>query len=181
MTDNEVVALILSGEKEKFGEIIDRYQSKLYGYLRNFTNQEPEVVEDLVSEVLINCYTNLQSFDNNKSFSSWIFRIAHNRAIDFFKKNKNIKTINNSDDWLENIASEEKLFEDLEIEAENKKELAETLVGLELKYREVIMLYFFEDKSYEEISDILHIPVSNVGVWLHRAKEKLRKLINDIR
>ncbi len=178
MTDNEVVALILSGEKEKFGKIIDRYQSKLYGYLRNFTNQEPEVVEDLVSEVLINCYVNLHGFDNKQSFSSWLFRIAHNRAIDFFRKNKKIITVINGDDWMENIASEEKLIEDMEIVTENKKELIEALARLELKYREVIDLYFFESKSYEEISDILHIPVSNVGVLLYRAKKILKKIIS---
>lgn len=175
MTDNEVVALILSGDKEKFGEIIERYETKLYKYLKNLTNQEAGIVEDLAEEVLTSSYINLRGFDTTKKFSSWLYRIAHNKAIDYFKKKKPVISVKTDVDWMENIASEEKLAEELEIEKETKKEIVETVNKLEIKYREVIWLYFFENKSYEEISDILQIPTTNVGVLLNRAKKKLKQ------
>ena len=176
MNDEEIVIEVQSGKKEKYGDIIGRYQGKLYGYLKNLTNQKEEEVEDLVEEVLVTAYINLQSFDSKKKFSSWIFRVAHNKAIDYFKKKK-IKTIY-IEDGEEIIGDKQKLLEEIEIEKEDFEKLNEAVEKLELKYREVILLYYFEDKSYEEISDILHIPTSNVGVILYRGKEKLKKILN---
>ena len=63
------------------------------------------------------------------------------------------------------------------MEKENKKRVANAIEKLEIKYKEVVLLYFFDEKSYEEMSDILHVPVSNIGVLLFRAKEKLKKIL----
>lgn len=136
-------------------------------------------VEDVVEDSLISAYENLNGFDTSKKFSSWIYRIAHNKAIDYFKK-KRIKSeeIDSRDEILE--TRNEKLIEELEIEKEEKKVVARAIENLELKYREVVLLYYFEEKSYEEISDILHIPVSNVGVLLFRAKIMLKKILEKI-
>ncbi len=174
MTDEEIVKLVQNGETEKYGLIIQNYQRKLYGYLRNLTNQSPEEIEDLTEEVLISAYQNLQSFETSKKFSSWIFRIAHNKAVDFFKKKKiNTSDNNEYEEWL---TGGEKLLEEIEIEEEQKNILMRCVENLELKYKEVILLYFIENKTYDEISDILKIPVNNVGVLLFRAKDKLKKL-----
>lgn len=70
---------------------------------------------------------------------------------------------------------EGKLPEDIEIDKQDGEELRKAVNSLEIKYREVIWLYYFEDKNYDEISDILRIPISNVGVLLFRAKEKLKR------
>lgn len=177
MSDEEIIVKIQAGNKEEYGEIIERYQGKLYGYLKNLTNQRREEVEDLVEEVLVGAYINLLSFDTKKKFSSWIFRVAHNKAIDYFKKKK-IK-ITEIEDNEEIFGDKQKLLEDVEIEKENSKNINRAIESLELKYKEAIILYYFEDKSYEEISDILHIPTDNVGVMLYRAKEKLKKILNS--
>lgn len=175
MSDEELIKIIVEGDREKFGEIIERYQEKIFGYLKNLTNQSNEEIEDLMAEVFINGYTNLQSFDTKKKFSSWIFRIAHNRAIDFFKKRKiKTKTMEESEEM---IGDGKKIFEEIEIEKEERKRVNQAVEKLEIKYREVILLYFYDERSYEEISDILHIPTSNVGVLLYRAKDKLKKLL----
>ena len=76
------------------------------------------------------------------------------------------------------IESNEKLVEDLEIEKEDKKMVWEAIEKLEVKYREVVTLYYFEDKSYEEISDVLRTTTRNVGVMINRAKAKLKKILN---
>ncbi|MFA5026094.1 MAG: RNA polymerase sigma factor [Candidatus Shapirobacteria bacterium] len=175
--DEKIVQLIQRGDKEKFGEIIKRYQGKLFGYIKNLINQNNMEVEDVVEDALISAYENLNGFDTSKKFSSWIYRIAHNKAVDYFKKGR-VKT-ENLEDKEEMLEIGKKLIEEMEIEKENKARINRAVDDLELKYKEVIILYFFENKNYEEISDILHISVSGVGVLLYRAKEKLRKILKN--
>ncbi len=178
LSDEKIVKQIQGGDKEKFGKIIERYQGKLFGYVKNLVNQNNMEVEDIVQESLISAYENLNGFNTSKKFSSWLYRIAHNKAIDYFKKRR-LKTenIDDRDEVLE--IKSEKIIEEMEIEKEEKKKLGKAIKKLELKYREVIDLYFFEDKSYEEISDILHIAVNNVGVLLYRGKNMLRKILEE--
>lgn len=175
VSDEKIVKLIQGGKVEKFGEIIERYQGKLFGYIKNLINQNNMEVEDVVEDTLISAYQNLNGFDTSKKFSSWIYRIAHNKAIDYFKKKRLKKE--SLEDKDETIESNKKLIEELEIEKENKAMVNKAVDKLELKYKEVVVLYFFEDKSYEEISDILHISTSSVGVLLFRAKIILKKIL----
>lgn len=175
MSDEEIVKLVQKGNTEEFGEIIDRYQGKLYGYIKNLINQEPDEVEDQVEETFLKAYINIQGCNTDKKFSSWIYRIAHNTAVDFMKKKK-VKC-QNIEDKEEILVVDQEFFDELEIKKEEKARVTAAIEKLELKYREVILLYFFEDKSYDEISDILRIPVSNVGVLIFRAKDKLKKIL----
>ena len=78
MTDEEIVRLVQLGEKEKYGEIVERYERQLLIYVRRLINQREEEVEDLVQDVFISAYVNIQGFDHKLKFSSWIYRIAHN-------------------------------------------------------------------------------------------------------
>ena len=174
MTDEKIVELVRDGDKEKYSEIVERYEKKMFYYIKRMINQADEEVEDLVQEVLVAAYENLAGFDTKKKFSSWIYRIAHNKAIDYFKKKKTIIDVDigeNEEYWMNGG----KLPEDIEIDRQEGEELRKAVNSLEIKYREVIWLYYFEDKNYDEISDILRIPTSNVGVLLFRAKEKLKK------
>ncbi len=171
MTDEEVIRRVQEGDKEMFGEIVERYWGKLASYIRRMTNQPEEEVEDLLENVLVSAYVNIQGFDTGKKFSSWIYRIAHNKSVDYFKKNKPKRL---EDDEM--LADSKKLMEEMEIDKEERNRIRKAVERLEVKYREVILLYYFEDKNYEEISDILHVPVDNVGVMLFRAKNKLRQI-----
>ena len=129
MTDEEIVILIQKGDTEKYELIIDKYQKKLFWYVKNLINQADEEIEDQVEEVLIKAYENIQGFDSRKKFSSWIYRIAHNLAVDFMKKSK-LKTTT-IEDKEELIEKEEKLMEEMEIEKENKKRVANAIEKLE--------------------------------------------------
>lgn len=169
-----MVSIIQKGDTDKFGLIIDRYQQKLFWYIKRLVNQRDDEVEDLVAEVMVAAYRNIMGFDVKKKFSSWIYRIAHNKAIDFIKRKKN-KTVD-IEDFEELLPDNKKLLEEVEIEKEEKKKVRSAISKLELNYREVIMLYFFEERSYEEISEILHVPQSNVGVLLFRAKKRLKAI-----
>ncbi len=172
LTDEQVVAQIIAGDHEKYELIVSRYQKKLERYIRRLTNRS-EDVDDLLQEVFIKAYKNLRRFNQKLQFSSWIYRIAHNESVNLIKSS-----------WIQKITSlEPLLLLSKENEIENKLErhqlkqkMANCLEQLPIKYREPLVLYYFEDKSYQEISDILRLNGQTVGVLIHRAKNKLKKL-----
>jgi RNA polymerase sigma-70 factor (ECF subfamily) len=174
VTDEEIVAKIIKGDKRLYGEILDRYEKKIYFYLRRLTGWDQLSIEDMVQDTFIKVYKNLASFDLKLKFSSWIYRIAHNVGVDFLKTQKKTANI---DDLEEVLASKQTSVEDLAIAEVEKDLLKNALKKMDWKYREVILLYYLEERSYEEISDILQIPVSTAGVLLMRAKKKLKELL----
>lgn len=174
LNDEDIVKKIQSGETELYEMIIVRYQDKLYRYINRmiYSHQDSQ---DILQIVLIKTYTNIQSFNTKLKFSSWIYRIAHNESINWIKKNKNRYEFLESD---QDINSDEKdMYQKMESEI-NQKLVAGCLKELDPKYKEIILLKYIEDKSYEEISDILRKPVSTVGVLINRAKSKLVEICN---
>ena len=172
-TDEEIIKLVQQGKVEPFELIVKRYQNKLIRYGRKFLNKR-EDIEEIVQEIFIKVYVNIKSFNTSKKFSSWIYRIAHNEFVNNLKKKRPLYFFD-LDVFIPNLISKENLEEDV-----NKKEICEMinkyLEKLGLKYKEVLILYYFEDLSYKEISDILHVPISTVGVRIKRAK----KIIKDL-
>ena len=175
-TDQELVALALK-ERAFFGNIVERYQSRLQRYIMRLGVKNPDDQEDVLQEIFIKVYRNLNSFDQSLSFSSWIYRIAHNEAISWYRKLKV-----RPEGYL--VADPETLFalisgdgEDPESRAERKHNsdlLIKALERLDEKYRSVLVLRYFEHMEYEDISDVLKIPVGTVGTLVHRAKKNLK-------
>lgn len=174
LSDGKLIDLIFK-DKELFALIIDRYEKKLKRYVFYLTGDK-EKVDDIVQNVFIKAYINLFSFNKKFKFSNWIYRIAHNEAVNFVKKESFFKKINL--DFL-NIAKEEDLEEEIS-KKEIKEKLKTCLDKLDGSYKEVLILHFFEEKSYKEISDILRISVSLVGVKINRGKRMLKKICQSI-
>lgn len=173
-TDEQLIVQVRENDKEKYAEIIRRYQIKLTHYLRKFIRNHDEL-EDVLQEIFIRTYRNLFAFDIDKKFSPWIYRIAHNQAINHIKKNK--KGSISLDEYEWEIVDEKM---DLKKTIDNslaKTKIEKGLSTLKIKYREPLILYFFEQKSYEEISDILHIPISTVGTLISRGKNALKEFL----
>ncbi len=177
MTDEQIVRQVVSGDKDAFGVLINRFESKLSRYIRRFIFNELEA-EDLLQNVFIKAYTNLNSFNFNYKFSPWIYRITHNEIVNYIKKNQKIKIVFDID-WDTIMPVREKGDYGEEIDKENlEKWLNQNLKEIPYKYKEVLTLYYFEELSYKEISDVLLIPTSTVGIRIKRAKELLKKIYN---
>lgn len=177
MIDEEIVSSVISGEKEKFGKLVERYEEKLTRYVAFMLNRKREDTEDIVAETFIKAYQNLTGFENDKKFSSWIYRIAHNLVIDYFRKNKIKEKELLDEEWQE--IGDKVLIEDEIIKIEEKEKLEKALRKLSLEEKDLVRWFYFEEKSYEEIGDILRISVGNVGVKLSRTKKKLKKLMEQ--
>ena len=174
-TDEEITRLVQKGDIESFGVLVGRYEAKIARYAGKFL-LNGEDAKDLAQEVFIKAYVNIQSFDANRKFSSWLYRIAHNEFINAIRKRSRIPVLSFDFDAIfpHPIARETADSET------NRRDLKETLDKcldkLDVKYREPLVLYYFEEMSYQEISEILEIPVSTVGVRLRRGKETLKNI-----
>jgi len=174
-TDEQLVREIVAGNRELYYELVKRYEQKLKRYVGRIINR-PIEVDDIVQNVFIKAYKNLPTFQTNLSFSSWIYRIAHNETVNTM-----------SSGFIQKIVSLNLIFgigtidntEERIVDEEMKRQLKSCVNSLEIKYREPIVLFYYEEKSYEEISDILRIPVRAVGVLIHRGKLLIKKKCNE--
>jgi len=174
-TDIEIVEMTLK-DLNSYKYIIDRYESKLLRYIQRVIFVSKEDAEDILQEVFIKAYRNLNGYDSKYSFSSWIYRIAHNEAISFLRKKKKVVEGNGDIEIFERISSGEDIEDDF-ISELKRKEVRGLLSKLDPKYREVLILRYFEDMEYNEISDILHTSIGNVSSLINRGKSKFKMLI----
>lgn len=178
-TDEELSILVLQ-DKEFFGVLIRRYEDKITGYIRKINGGTQESVEDIVQNIFIKAYVHINSFKKDQKFSSWLYGVAHNECIDYWRKNKKYQ-VNVSLDANEGLssmlASEDDLSENIAKQYDNDM-LNEALGELPLKYREILILRFSEDKSYEDIACILKKPVSTVGTLVRRAKILFKEVMD---
>lgn len=178
-TDENLVQLSLANS-DYFEELIERYETKLKRYIRRLLNVSEQDVEDILQDVFVKAYRKLNSFDTKMKFSNWIYRITHNEAISYYRKNKKEKGNISIDDEEKKYITH--LLEDsLDIHQELKnKEILEKVLfiikSLPKKYEEVIILHYFENKSYEEMSDILKRPSGTIATLLNRAKKMFKKI-----
>ncbi len=179
-SDEVLVASTLK-EPNDFGLLIERYEAKLQRYIyrlgvRNFEDQQ-----DVLQDIFIKAYRNLNSFDTTLTFSSWLYRVAHNEAISWYRK-KIIRPeghlLFDSEEVLGIIKAKEDSPEIVFDQNVNAKVVAEALAKIEEKYREVLVLRYFEHMEYNEISDILKIPQGSVGTLIHRGKKQLYNALN---
>lgn len=180
MTDEEIVTMTLR-EPALFRHIIERYESPLSRYVSRLGVKEVEDQQDVLQEIFIKVYRNLNGFDPSMKFSSWVYRIAHNEAISWYRK-QNVRPeghlIAESDEVLGLMKADEKPQEVLFDESIKVERITEALQKLDQKYRDVLILRYFEHLEYDEISDVLKIPIGSVGTLIHRGKGQLKKLID---
>jgi RNA polymerase sigma-70 factor (ECF subfamily) len=178
--DEEIAARVQKGDVEAFQILVERYDPKMSRYARRFLFDGDEA-KDLVQDIFIKAYVNIRGFDVERRFSPWIYRIAHNEFINALKKKKKERgnlSLFNLDIIFPNLQLIAKETADSDI---NRRELKEVLEGsldkIPQKYKESLILYYFEDMDYKEIADVLHVPVSTVGIRLQRGKLMLKKMV----
>ncbi|MDP2104005.1 MAG: RNA polymerase sigma factor, partial [Candidatus Gracilibacteria bacterium] len=162
---------------DDFAYIIDRYEQKLFNYIMRSTDISVAEAEDLLQEIFIKVYKNIFEVSEDLSFSSWIYRIAHNHIIDHFRKNSKIEKMSLDDEsysfLINNIKSD--FSPDVDLDRKETREMVQkALSKIRKEYREILVLKFMEDKSYDEISDILRIPIGTVGTLINRAKKDMK-------
>lgn len=176
LNDAELVLLTLE-DQNNFLFLVDRYKGKLLNYIRRLTNVNDDDAEDILQEVFIKVYLNLNDFNTDLKFSSWIYRITHNQVISSHRKLKA-----RPEGYAVNIEDKAALSLAADIDIEGGTDLAimkesifKVLDGLDQKYREILILKFLEEKNYQEISDIIKKPSGTVASTINKAKSEFRK------
>jgi RNA polymerase sigma-70 factor (ECF subfamily) len=178
LEDRDLAKKTQMGDDSAFSILVDRYQDKIERYGNKFLSNSQDI-EDVVQDVFIKAYRNINSFDSKRKFSPWLYRIAHNEFINHLKK-KDREPIRFFDpDVIFPYYPSERKTDDLAKEEEVREILEENLNNLEAKYREVLVLYYYEGMTYQEISEVLQIPISTVGVRLKRARNNLKILYDQ--
>lgn len=170
-TDNElVVASILS--RDAFLYIVNRYEKPLTSYIKRLTSVDDDELKDILQEVFIKTYLNLNDFNSDLKFSSWIYRIAHNHVISCYRKLKarpEGHSMSIDEDGAKHLASGIDIIINTDISLA-REAIGKILSAIDKKYREVLVLKFLEEKNYQEISDIMKKPAGTVASTINRAK-----------
>lgn len=170
LTDEEIVEKIRLSDHNLYAIIIDRYKNKLLRYAINLVHDE-DGASHVVQDSFVKAYINLKGFNTDKKFSSWIYRIVHNESMNVIKKYR--KEVSIVDDFdFESEQDIEKEFEQKEIAIKIEK----CLKLVPIIYSEPLSLYYLDEKSYLEISDILRIPMGTVAIRISRGKKIIKKI-----
>ena len=179
-TDEELVTLVLENQ-DYFLYLVRRYEQKLFRYISRISSLSQDDIEDVLQEIFIKVYKNLNGFDPDLKFSSWIYRITHNEVISNYRKYKNkakIISFDKDGEFIKNIGDEFDIEKDLSL-IELKNKIFSILGKMDIKYRDVLVLRFLEEKSYREISDILKKPEGTIATLINRAKKEFLKILEQ--
>jgi RNA polymerase sigma-70 factor (ECF subfamily) len=170
LSDEQVIEKIRTTDTSLFAIIIERYQKKLLHYAHSLIKDDDKSV-DIVQASFIKAFVNLNSFNTKQKFNSWIYRIVHNETLNLLKKYPGETPLLDDVDFK----SEENIEENF-IKDETKLQVEKCLREIPILYSEPLTLYYLEDKSYEEISDILRLPMGTVAVRINRAKKLMKNI-----
>ena len=178
MQDAQLVERVVAGDGEAFRRLVERYQRPVYGLLLRMV-RKPALAEDLAQETLLKAYRAIATFDRSRKFSSWLFKIAHNTAIDHLRKSRPptvpLETPDEArQDPLALLAAPETGSPEARARGRDLAEaLQEALMGLRPDYREAVLLRFQQGLPYDEIAEILDLPLGTVKTHLHRARKQM--------
>ncbi|MEK7485645.1 MAG: RNA polymerase sigma factor [Planctomycetota bacterium] len=156
------------GNRTAFGHLVERFQGIVYSYLFRHLH-EYNLTQDLMQEVFIRAFRGIPQLKNPESFVSWLYKISHQVLADYFRKRVETVPLEKAE-YLESIPYEKSL-EKLELLSKLEVSLSE----LPEKYQTILSLKYFEQKSYEEISEILGLSFSTIDGRMTQAKVLLRK------
>ena len=182
---NKRIKEVLKGDQNAFAEIVELFQDKLYRICYRMLGNQHEA-EDIAQEAFVRAFINIHTFDTNRKFSTWLYRIGTNLCIDRIRKKKPDYYLDAEVAGTEGlnmysqIASKDELPEQEVLKMEMQDRVQYEISRLPDKYRAVIVLKYMEDLPLQEISDILEMPLGTVKTRIHRGREALRKQLSNM-
>ena len=189
-TDQEVVVLAKAGRDAAYRELVRRYERPVFSLIYRMV-RDRELAEDLAQETFVKALNAIESYRPEFKFSSWIFKIANNAAIDHLRR-RELDTLSldgspnaETADAVEATALQVSDRTETPLEELEARELGgaiEVAIGqLRPEYRACILLRHVEGRPYEEIAEMLSLPLGTVKTYIHRARNELRQALGDLR
>jgi len=180
-----IIAEALAGSQKAYAHLVERHRQPLFHVINRIVRNS-DASNDLVQETFMKAFASLASYRSEFRFSTWLYKIAANSSIDFLRKRR-IQALSldrpfeTEDGSVEIEVPDNSYNPEMDLEKKQQKFTIEEAIGsLPHKYREVIIHRHQEDKSYEEIADLLDIPVGTVKARIFRARELLKKKLKNI-
>jgi RNA polymerase sigma-70 factor (ECF subfamily) len=170
MTDDQLVAQVQEGDTRAFEELVIRYQKGVYYFVLRIL-KNPQDAEDAVQKIFLLAYKNIGGFRSDSTFKTWLYRIGINQCHNFFRQNKNRDFASVDDLPLVDLKADQ---EGELTEKERLIELRNNVERLPYKQKMVVMLRIYQELSFEEIGETLHMRANSAKVNFHHALEKLK-------
>ena len=180
--ESDQALLVLARQQpEVFGVLMERYEQPLRRYLRRLTGWGDEEVSDMLQEAFIKMYRHLNDYDEELKFSTWAYRITHNQAIDTLRSVETRPFLSQvSLDDVEQFVPAEKDTEADFLRWDDLRRVRQVILELPLLYREVLILRFLEEKTYEEIVDIVKKPKGTIATLIRRGRVLLLQELDKL-
>ena len=190
LSDHDLVERSRKGSEKAYRELLGRYQRPVFSLVYRMV-RDREQAEDLAQETFVRVFNNLERYDPAYKFSSWIFKIATNLTIDWMRR-KEVPTVSidgsryatSSDEIEASTITVESKDENPEERLESKElgaEIEQAIGRLRPEYRQAIILRHIEDKPYEEIAQIMALPLGTVKTYIHRGRGELKEMLAHTR
>jgi len=180
--DEVLVFKSIKGNSKAFELLLDRHLKSVYNFLFRLVGDLP-TAQDLTQETFFKAWKNLRHFDRKKSFKTWLFTIARNNAYDHLRKKRPTPFAyfedNEGNSWINNMADEEMLPDELLVRIEREKNISKLIKKLPKKYQIILLLRYKDDFSLAEIAEILGQPYNTIKSQHQRGLMKLRKIIEN--
>lgn len=170
--ETDLISRALEGDEDAYRGLLDLYKGRIFSFVYRIVRNYDDA-EDITFDTFVRCFKSLTSFNRTRSFSTWLFSIAHNLTVDFLRKNKQGYELLD-----ERLPSRDDIVQEYE-KNEQLESIERALVKLAPIDREIVIFFYKGDKSYKEISEILNIPVTTIKTRLHRARKKLKDLVRE--
>lgn len=188
--DKELVTRALEGDESAFRELLELFRRPVFSLVYRMIGDR-EQAEDLAQESFVKAFNNLDSYNPNYRFSSWLFKIANNHAIDHLRRARLATVSIHGSPHAANAEREEETRIVLESQDESPEqemlalelgsEIEEAIAQLRSDYRTAVILRHIENRPYEEIAEIMEVPIGTVKTFLHRARAELREALAHLR
>jgi RNA polymerase sigma-70 factor (ECF subfamily) len=188
--DKELVARALQGDESAYRELLERFRRPVFSLIYRMIGDH-EQAEDLAQESFVKAFNNLDSYNPSYRFSSWLFKIANNHAIDHLRRARlTTVSIHGSPHALDAEREKEtRIVLEAQDESPEQEILAlelgtqieRAIARLRPDYRTAIVLRHIENRPYEEIAEIMEVPIGTVKTFLHRARAELRAALAHLR
>jgi RNA polymerase sigma-70 factor, ECF subfamily len=178
--DEELIKEYIEGNDDSFKLLVDKYTPSIFNYSARFVGID--YAKDIIQDVFIKSWKNIRKFDDNKaSFKTWLFTITRNTITDYLRKKKMItfSSLDKEEESYEfNIVDDVILPDEALMKLEDKELLNNTLNKIPSNYREVLILYYQEEMTFNEIGQLLNKPLNTVKSYHYRALVMLREILS---
>ncbi len=187
--DKELVARALQGDESAYAELLERFRRPIFSLIYRMVGDR-ELAEDLAQESFVKAFNNLDTYNPSYRFSSWLFKIANNHAIDHLRRARLSTVSIHGSPHAANAEREEETRIVLPSQDESPEqevlalelggEIEQAISQLRPDYRTAIILRHIENRPYEEIAEIMDVPIGTVKTFLHRARAELRQALGHL-